>query len=103
MFEEALKPFQDEVDKYKQLSMLQQADLACQGILKGIYDFDKESATEYKEWVVDAPSEFFRGVLDDWKRLFTARPPFPRMIAFLRTHCPDWAEWATKSLRSRRP
>lgn len=103
MFEEALKPFQDEVDKYKQLSMLQEADLACQGILKGIYDFHKESSTEYKEWAVDAPSEYFGVVLDDWKKLFTGRPLFRRMTAFLQTHCPDWAEWATKSLRSRRP
>ncbi len=103
MFEEALKPFQDEVDKYKQLSMLQEADLACQGILKGIYKFDKESSTEYKQWAVDVPSEYFGAVLDDWKKLFTVRPPFPRMTAFLKTHCPDWAEWATKSLRARRP
>ena len=27
---------------------------------------------------------------------------FKDMTAFLQTHCPDWAEWATKSLRSRR-
>jgi hypothetical protein len=103
MFEEALKPFQDEADKYKQLSMLQEADLACQGMLKGIYDFHKDSSTEYKRWAVDAPSEYFGVVLDDWKKLFTGRPPFPRMTAFLQTHCPDWAEWATKTLRSRRP
>ncbi|MBI4529707.1 MAG: hypothetical protein HY695_38400 [Deltaproteobacteria bacterium] len=103
MFEEALKPFQDEVDKYKQLSMLQEADLACRGILKGIYDFHKESSTEYKQWAVDAPSEYFGVVLDDWKKLFTGRLPFPRMMAFLQSHCPDWAGWAMKSLRSRRP
>ena len=103
MFEEALKPFQAEVHKYKQLSMLQEADLACRGILKGIYDFHKGSATEYKQWSVDAPSDYFGVVLDDWKKLFATRPPFPRMTEFLQTHCPDWAEWATKSLRSRRP
>lgn len=103
MFEGALKPFQDEADKYKQLSMLQEADLACQGILKGIYDFHKDSSTEYKQWAVDAPSEYFGVVLDDWKKLFAGRPPFLRMTAFLQTHCPDWAEWATKTLRSRRP
>ena len=103
MFDEALKPFRDEVDKYKRLSMLEEADLACRGILKGIYDFDKESATEYKQWAVDAPNDYFGVVLDAWKKLFTGRAPFARMTAFLQTHCPDWAEWATKSLRSRRP
>lgn len=103
MFEEALQPFQDEVDKYKQLSMLQEADLACQGMLKGIYDFHRESSTEYKQWAVDAPGEYFGVVLNAWKKLFAERLPFPRMTAFLQTHCPDWAEWATKSLRSRKP
>ena len=103
MFEQALKPFRDEVDKYKQLSMQQEADLACQGILKGIYDFHKESSTEYEQWAVDVPSEYFGVVLNEWKKLFKGRPPFPRMTAFLHTHCPDWAEWAMKSLRSRRP
>jgi hypothetical protein len=103
MLEEALKPFRDEVDKYKRLAMLQEADLACQGILKGIYNFHKDSSTEYKEWAVDAPSEYFGVVLDHWKKLLTRRTSFPRMTAFLQTHCPDWAERATKSLRSRRP
>jgi hypothetical protein len=103
VIEEALKPFRDEVDKYKQLSMLQEAHLACQGILKGIYDFHKTSSTEYKQWAVDAPADYFRVVLADWKKLFPGRPSFPRMTAFLQNHCPDWAEWATKSLHSRRP
>ena len=103
MFDEALRPFRDEVDKYKRLSMQQEAEFAYQGILKGIYDFHKESSTEYEQWAVDVASEYFGVVLDDWKKLFTGRPPFPRMTAFLHTHCPDWAEWATKSLRSRRP
>jgi hypothetical protein len=34
MFEETLQPIRDEVGKYHRLSMLQEADLVCQGILK---------------------------------------------------------------------
>lgn len=103
MFEEALKPFQDEVDKYKQLSMLEEAELTCEGLLKGIYNFEKESSTEYKQWAVDAPGEYFGWVLDDWKKLFEGQPPLSGMREFLQTHCPDWAEWAMKSLRSSKP
>ena len=36
MFEEALRPFREEVEKYKKLSMLKEAASYCQGILKGI-------------------------------------------------------------------
>jgi hypothetical protein len=103
MFAEALKPFQDEVDKYKQLSMLEEAALTCQGLLKGIYKFDKESSTEYKQWATDAPGEYFSMILDDGKKLFEGQPSLSSLTEFLQTHCSDWAEWAMKSLRSRRP
>lgn len=102
MFEEALQPFRDEVAKYQRLSMLREADSACQGILKGIYDFDAESSSEFKEWAVDAPGEYFGTVLDDWKKLFGQPPPVDNMTEFLKTHCPEWAEWAAKSLRRRK-
>ena len=105
MFDEALRPFRDEVGKYEKLSMLREAELACQGILKGIYDFEKESSSEFKEWAVDAPAEYFAIVLDDWKKLFGGRPPsdpLDRMTEFLTKHCAGWAEWAMKSLRPRK-
>jgi hypothetical protein len=99
MFEETLQPIRDEVGKYQRLSMLQEADLVCQGILKGIYDFERECSSEYKECAADAPVEYFGRVLDDWKKLFGQRPPIDRMTEFLKTHCPEWAESAVKSLR----
>jgi hypothetical protein len=101
MFEEALRPFQGEVEKYKKLSMLREADLTYQGILRGIYDFHVESSTEYMQWAVDAPRDYFGTVLNGWQSLYEARLPIVRMTEFLQTHCPDWVEWATKSLRSR--
>ncbi len=99
MFEDALKPFQDEVEKYRQLSMLEEARLYCQGILKGIYDFDKESSTEYKDWAVDAPGEFFGLIVDDWKKLSEGGASSAEMREFFQLQCPDWAEWAKKLLR----
>jgi len=103
MFEEALRPFQEEVDKYKQLSMQREADLAYQGILRGIYEFHEESSTEYKKWAEDAPREYFERVLGAWKALFGVRLPISRMVEFLQTDCSNWAEWATKYLRARKP
>ena len=100
-FEEALEPFQKEMDKYKQLSMLREAEITCQGILKGIYLFDKESSTEYKNWAIDAPGEYFGLILSNWKKLFPRQSGLSNMKAFLETHCPNWAEWAIKSIRSR--
>jgi hypothetical protein len=103
MFEEALEPFQEEVAKYKQLSMQKEAELTYLGILKGIYDFPRESSTEYKQWAVDAPVEYFAMILGDWKNLFKGHLPFERMRDFLDTHCPDWAEWGGEIVRVKRP
>jgi hypothetical protein len=101
MFEDALKPFEDEIEKCKRLSTSAQARSYCEGILKGIYDFHRDSATEYKDWAVDAPEEFFGQVLDQWKSLFKGRPPLLKMDKFLHAHCADWAEWAVRELRKR--
>ena len=99
MLEEALQPFRDKVSQCKQQKMLKEADLTCQGILKGIYDFDQESSTAYKGWATDLPREYFKMILSDWKRLFGKRAPYIRMENFLTTHCSVWSTSAMTSLR----
>lgn len=101
MFEEASRTFQEEVGKYQQVEMYEQARLFCVGILKGIYEFDRESTTEYKEWAVDAPGEFFAFVLDDWSKSSTVGDR-KEMRKLIEVHCPDWAQRALQSLQSRR-
>lgn len=68
MFEEALEPFVEELKKYQELSMHAEAKNCCLGILKGIYQFEKKSTSEYKNWAVDAPREYFGWVLSEWKK-----------------------------------
>ena len=99
MLEEALQPFRDMVSDCKHRALLEEADLNCQGILKGIYDFDQESSTQYKDWAVDAPRAYFGIILKDWKQLFGRRVPYTRMEIFLTTHCSAWSTSAMISLR----
>ena len=89
MFEAVLSPFRDDVEKYRKLSMPKEATLYCMGILKGIYAFDKASKTQYKEWAVDAPGEYFVFILDDWRTLYKGKIPMASMKDFLATNCPD--------------
>ena len=90
MFEDALLPFQEQVEKYRQLSMNQEAKLVCMGILKGIYDFHKESDPEYKDWAVDAPAEYFHAVLHDWQKSTNKRSDLAEMKRFTEKNCPAW-------------
>jgi hypothetical protein len=101
LFEEALQPFRDDIVKYRKLSMLEHANLQWQGILKGIYDFDKESSTPYKDWATDAPAEYFGMVLQDWKSLGKGRMPLAKMQAFIQSQCPDYSGFAERILRSK--
>ena len=67
IFEEALEPFCEELRKCQRLSLYAEAKKNCSGILEGIYKFEKESTSEYKDWAVDAPREYFEQVLKEWK------------------------------------
>jgi len=69
--------------------------------LQGIYDFDKDSSTQYKEWAVDAPGEYFGRVVDTWKEIYHGRPPLSKVESFVKEHCPDYAERLAQHLRFR--
>ncbi len=101
MFENALEPFRKELAKYQQLSMPKQTEAVCLGILKGIYDFRWSSQTEFKDWAVDAPAEFFWVYLEEWKKSFRQRSSTSRMNQFLTEHCGQWAERASRTIGSR--
>ena len=92
MFEAAMEPFREDMLKYQQLSMHEQADAICFGILKGVYDFEWHSTTEFKDWAVDAPVEFFSTYLGEWNEHFQERSSHAKLHQFLTAHCPKWAD-----------
>ncbi|MBI5183525.1 MAG: hypothetical protein HY999_04105 [Nitrospinae bacterium] len=91
MFEEALEPFLNELKKCQKLSLFNQAKYHCMGILKGIYKFHKESTSEYKDWAVDAPCEYFDVVLKDWKNDCQKPEYLKEVKEFIKKNFPDWA------------
>ncbi len=68
MFEEQLEPFIDQMEKYQNLSMHMEAKRYCLGILKGIHKFEKSATTEFADWVIDAPQDYFKVVHEKWKK-----------------------------------
>jgi len=101
MLEEALAPFLQDIERYRTLRLPEQANACCLGILKGIYDFDKDSSTQYKEWAVDAPEEYFGQVTDAWVNIHHGKPPLSELEGFVMEHCPRYAEVLARHLRSR--
>ena len=90
MFEDALESFIEELKKYKKLSMNKEAKTCCMGILKGIYQFEKESTSEFKDWAVDVPGECFGQVLDEWKKGQKDAKDIAEIEDFIKKNFPDW-------------
>lgn len=90
MFEEALGPFLEELRRYQRLSMRKQAMNYCMGILKGIYKFHTEPQSEYKDWAVDAPYEYFHMILEEWEKGCREKDDINKMEDFINENCPGW-------------
>jgi len=90
MFEDALEPYMDELKKYLELSMHADAKNYCKGILKGIYRYDKESNSEFKDWATDAPGENFEFVLNEWEKSCKDKRDVKDVEDYIKKHFSDW-------------
>lgn len=87
MFEETLEPYLKEARRYHGLSMNSEMDSYYMGILKGLYRFEKESNSEYKDWAVDAPEENFETIKEEWMKKCTNRKEVEK---YVKKNFPDW-------------
>ena len=97
MFEEALDPFIQEMERLLNLKMLQEAKLYCMGILKGIYQYKEDSESEFKNWASDVPGEIFGHILREWAKNRIKKDK-KEMKDFIQDEFPAWSIWAINQL-----
>jgi len=68
MFEEALAPFIGEMNKSWRRGLPAVAKTYCIGIIKGLWQYEKESISDFTDWVTDAPGEYVGTVVKEWKK-----------------------------------
>jgi hypothetical protein len=90
MIEEVLSPFEKEVYRLFDLGMVQQAKLSCMGVLKGLYKYEHESKSEFKDWVADVSGECYGHLLGEWKKLNKSKKDGKDMDSFLERECSKW-------------
>lgn len=90
IFEEILEPFVQKLKRYQELSMTNEAKYCCMGILKGIYMFEDESESQYKDLVEDAPEKYFEDVFDVWKENCNIHEDLEEMENFIKNNFPLW-------------
>lgn len=83
LFEETLEPYIEELNKYMNLSMDEQAMYYCLGILQGIRKFETEATTDYKDWATDSPEIHFDNVLELWRKKQTNPEFIDKMRKFI--------------------
>ena len=94
MVEEALEPFLQEMYRFLDLKMNQEAKLCCMGIARGIYEYEENSTSEFKDWATDIPAEMYSYVVNEWKKRGSTVKDRKKMREFVRNECPNWSEWA---------
>jgi len=92
MMEGELEPHHEEVDKYFELGMNEEAKLYCMGVLKGIYKYEQESKSEFKDWAADVAGECYSYLLNKWRRKSKSKDDLLEMDKFLMKECSKWAK-----------
>lgn len=98
MFEESLEPFIQEMYRLFDLKMHQEAKLYCMGILKGIYQYEKDSGSEFKDWATDVPGECFGYLLGEWKKKGINKKDKKEMKDFISNECRNWSGRANSQI-----
>ena len=97
MFEEALETFFQKMQRLMDLKMSQEAKSYCMGILKGIYQYEEESESEFKKWASDVPGETFGYILRKWGKNRNNKDK-KEMKDFIKKELPTWSKWAVNQL-----
>jgi hypothetical protein len=92
MVEETLRPYGDGITRFQAMDMQKQARQYCTGVLKGIYRYDQDSQSEFKEQAPDVATECFGWILDEWRGRCTQEHHMQEMKEFLSRECPKWAD-----------
>src|SRR3990167_454580 len=90
MVTEALLPFLNQAKEYKSLSMKNEEKLYFMGILQGLYLFDKESDTQFREWAEDIAENVFDGLIADWKKVSAHKSGLNDIKKFVKENCQEW-------------
>jgi hypothetical protein len=92
MIEEVIGPYLEELKKYQELGMNVEANRMCMGLLLGLYQFDHESRSKFKDWAPDAPSIFAETVVNAWKAGSPSRADVKAVKAFIENELYGWGE-----------
>ena len=92
LIEEQLQPFFDQAGRYHELGMTEEEAIYCRGVILGIYRYEHESKSEFREWAADIAIECAGALLTEWRERGQDPTFAAAMDEFIRDRCPNWAD-----------
>jgi hypothetical protein len=93
MIREVLDPYLEEMAKYHRLGMPAEAKRMCMGLLLGLYQFEHECTSQFKDWAPDAAGSFAWVVVDAWKKGAPGRADVKAVKAFVEEELGGWCAY----------
>lgn len=97
MVEEEIESFLDQARRYRELGMKREEKRVVMGILKGLYRYDQESRSEFKDWATDIAGECFGNILSRWRKGGKDKVLTTEMNQYIEDACPKWSKRYTRS------
>jgi hypothetical protein len=97
LIEEELQPYFDQLGRYRELGMTKQEHAYCKGVILGIYRYEQESKSEFRDWSIDIPVDCAGSLLDEWRERCQNSRSKAAMDDFIRERCPKWAKYLIRT------
>jgi hypothetical protein len=90
MVGEIIEPYLEELKRLQALGMSAQANQMCMGLLLGLYKFEDESTSKFKDWAPDTPSGYAWAVVNAWKAGAPSKADVAAVKAFIEDELGGW-------------
>jgi hypothetical protein len=97
LVEVELQPFYDQVGRYHELGMIKEEVLYCMGVVLGLYRYEHESKSEFKQWSVDIAIDCAGDLLSQWRERGQDPASASAMKEFVRDRCPNWGAYLLRT------
>jgi len=77
------------VKRYCEIGRHREAKALCKGVLKGLYEYVRNSTTPFSQYAMDAPAEMSGWIWDEWKKKNRNKADQAEMKAFLEKECSE--------------
>lgn len=93
IIEDDLQPFIDQLETYHELKMPEQEAAYGMGILLGIYRYQHESNSEFRQLTEEMLADAAANLLEAWQERNPEQARIDAMHTFIRARCPEWVGW----------